>query len=94
MGVHIDLQYTGDGARVLVESSSEAPAVIPGGPAETAGVRPGDVIVSVDGTRIRDSQHLLVVLRSYAVGDTVAMVLRDDAGDERTVSITLAGSGG
>ncbi|GGK65601.1 S1C family serine protease [Ornithinimicrobium pekingense] len=94
MGVHIDLQYTGDGARVLVESSSGAPAVIPGGPAESAGVRPGDVIVSVDGTRIRDSQHLLVVLRSYAVGDTVEMVLRDDAGDERTVSITLAGSGG
>jgi putative serine protease PepD len=93
MGVHIDLQYTGDGARVLAQGGSDAPPVIPGGPAEVAGVRPGDVIVSVDGTRIRDSQHLLVVLRSYAVGDTVEMVLRDDQGDERTVSITLAGSG-
>ena len=94
MGVHIDLQYTGEGARVLEEGTEDARPVIPGGPAEAAGVRPGDVIVSVDGTRIRDSQHLLVVLRSYAVGDVVSMVLRDDEGRERTVSITLAGSGG
>lgn len=93
MGVHIDLQHTGGGARVLTGGTSDAPPVIPGGPAEAAGVRPGDVIVSVDGTRIRDSQHLLVVLRSYAVGDTVEIVLRDGEGDERTVSITLAGSG-
>ncbi len=93
MGVHIDLQHTGGGARVLTGGTADAPPVIPGGPAEAAGVLPGDVIVSVDGTRIRDSQHLLVVLRSYAVGDTVEMVLRDDEGDERTVSITLAGSG-
>lgn len=92
MGVFIDLAYTGDGARVLEETPSGDPPVVPGGPAEAAGVRPGDVIVEVDGTTIRDSQHLLVVLRSYAVGDTVQMVLRDGA-DERTVSITLAGSG-
>lgn len=94
MGVHIDLQYTGDGARVMPVPRDGADPIIPGGPAETAGVRPGDVIVEVDGVRIRDSQHLLVELRSHAVGDTVELVLRDDAGRERTVSITLAGSGG
>ena len=93
MGVHIDLEYTGDGARILADARNGASPVIPGGPAEQAGVRPGDVIVTVDGTRIRDSRHLLVVLRSYAVGDTVEMVLRDGSGDERTVSITLTGSG-
>lgn len=93
MGVHIDLEYTGDGARVLTDARNGASPVIPGGPAEQAGVRPGDVIVSVDDTRIRDSRQLLVVLRSYAVGDTVEMVLRDRSGAERTVSITLAGSG-
>jgi putative serine protease PepD len=93
MGVHIDLTYAGDGARVLSEGDADSPPVIPGGPAEAAGVQPGDVIVSVDGTRITDSSHLLVLLRSYAIGDTVEMVLRDEDGQERTVSITLAGSG-
>ena len=49
--------------------------------------------MSVDGTTIRDSQHLIVVLRSYAVGDTVEMELRTADDRERTVSITLVGSG-
>ena len=92
MGVHIDVRYTGEGARVMPEPQDGVEPVIAGGPAQAAGVRPGDVIVSVDGTRIRDSKHLLVVLRSHAVGDTVEMVLRDDEGTERTVSITLSGS--
>lgn len=94
MGVHIDLQYTGDGARVLAEGAPDVQPIIPGGPAEAAGVRPGDVIVAIDGTRIRDSEHLLVLLRSHAIGDTVEMVLRGEDGTERTVSITLAASGG
>jgi putative serine protease PepD len=94
MGVHIDLQYTGEGARVLPMDRDGSPPVIPGGPAEAAGVRPGDVIISVDGTRIRDSQHLLVVLRSFRVGDTVELTLRGEDGAERMISITLAGSGG
>ncbi|MFK5584544.1 S1C family serine protease [Serinicoccus sp. LYQ131] len=93
MGVLIDLTYTGDGARVQPGAGEDGgEAVVEGGPADRAGVRPGDVIVSVDGVRIAGSQELLVTLRSYAVGDTVEMVLRDEDGQERTVSITLAGS--
>jgi putative serine protease PepD len=94
MGVHIDLDYTGEGARVMAAPREGVTPVIPGGPAEQAGVRPGDVIVSVDGTRIRDSQHLLVELRSHAIGDDVQMELQDESGELRTVTITLAGSGG
>ena len=92
MGVHIDLQHTGEGARVMTEARQGTRPVVPGGPAEQAGVRPGDLIVAVDDTVIRDPQHLLVVLRSYAVGDTVTIALRDTEGEERTVTLTLAGS--
>lgn len=93
MGVHIDLQHTGEGAQVMTEARLGSRPVLPGGPAEEAGVRPGDLILQVDDTTIRDSQHLLVVLRSYAVGDTVTMRLRSTEGEERTVTLTLAGSG-
>jgi putative serine protease PepD len=93
IGVHIDLAFTGDGARVLSEERDGNAPVMQGGPAAAAGVRPGDVIVEVDGTRITDAQHLLVVLRSHAVGETVTIVLLGEEGDERTVEITLAGSG-
>ncbi|WP_139722084.1 S1C family serine protease [Serinicoccus chungangensis] len=93
MGVLVDLTYTGDGARVRREVAGEEDPVVDGGPADRAGVRPGDVILSVDGMPIRDSQQLIVVLRSYAVGDTVEMELRTAAGEDRTVSVTLVGSG-
>jgi putative serine protease PepD len=93
IGVHIDLAYTGDGARVLSEERDGSAPVIAGGPAAAVGVRPGDVIVEVDGTRITDAQHLLVELRSHAVGETVTVVLLGEDGAERTVEITLAGSG-
>ncbi|MFK5634672.1 S1C family serine protease [Ornithinimicrobium sp. LYQ103] len=93
MGVHIDLEYTGEGARVLAAPRGGTAPVVPGGPAEAAGVRAGDVIVSVDGTRIRDSQHLLVELRSHAIGESVQMELQDESGAVRTVTITLAASG-
>ncbi|WP_022925061.1 S1C family serine protease [Serinicoccus marinus] len=94
MGVLVDLTYTGDGARVLEEAAGEDPPVVPGGPADLAGIRPGDVILAVDGMTIRDSQQLIVVLRSYAVGDTVELEIRDGDDGSRTVEVTLAGSGG
>ena len=94
MGVNIDLRHTGDGARVLVEREDGVSPVVPGGPADLAGIRPGEIILAVDGTRVTDSQHLLVLLRSHAVGDSVELLVRDDRGQERTVTLTLAGSGG
>lgn len=93
IGVHIDLQYTGEGARVLSQSRDGIDPVVPEGPADVAGVEPGDIIVAVDGKRITDSTHLLVVLRSHAIGESVEMVLRGIDGAERTVSMRLAGSG-
>ncbi|MGO0576698.1 S1C family serine protease [Ornithinimicrobium panacihumi] len=94
IGVHVDVRYTGEGARVMGEGESDADPVIPGGPAEAAGLRPGEVILSVDGTRISDYQHLLVVLRSREIGEQVELEVRAGDGRERTVRLTLAGSGG
>src|SRR5690606_6593552 len=94
MGVHIDLLYTGDGARILSEDREGSPPVIPDGPAPPAGERPVHSIFPADYPRTRDSRHRLVVLLSYRLGDTVEMTLRADSGSERTVSITLAGSEG
>lgn len=93
MGVHIDLDYAGEGARVLAEAREGVQPIIPGGPAEEAGVLPADVIIAVDGTRIRDAQHLLVLLRSKEVGQRIEMVLQATDGSQRTVSLVLAGSG-
>lgn len=60
-----------------------------GSPAEKAGLKAGDDIVSVDGTRIIDPGHLAVVIGRYVAGDKVeAAILRGE--EEVTVTAELA----
>jgi S1-C subfamily serine protease len=57
-------------------------------PAEAAGLRPGDVIVSIDGEAIADLRAYADLLRRRAPGDTVRIrFLRD--GDEGEAEATL-----
>ena len=92
IGVMLDMSYTGEGAKVTEESFQGGDPIVEGGPAEAAGVQPGDVILAVDGERIDHGQHLIILLRSHEVGDDVQLLLRDVDGTERTVTMTLQGS--
>ena len=49
------------------------PAVTPGSPAEKAGIRDGDVILSVNGQKLTDHQTLGSVISQYDPGDTVTL---------------------
>ena len=64
------------------------PAITEGSPAEAAGLKDGDVILSIEGQAI-DAEHPLdAVLTSFAPGQTVTVsILRGS--EEREVSITL-----
>jgi serine protease Do len=58
-------------------------------PAAKAGVKAGDVIVSVDGTAIKDSRELAQKVGTMSPGSTVRLgVMRD--GGEQTINVTLA----
>jgi S1-C subfamily serine protease len=62
--------------------------VQPGGPADAAGVRAGDVVTGIEGDEVRELGDLLGALRARDPGDDVQLtVLRD--GDERTVEVEL-----
>jgi len=62
--------------------------VVPGSPAEKAGLRRGDVIVAVDGEAIEDHTDLTLRIRSHLEGDTVRLtVIRE--GKEREFRVTL-----
>lgn len=58
-------------------------AVEPGGPASHAGVRPGETLLSINGNEICD----ILDYRFYETDRHLSIVLRDDAGAERTVQI-------
>ncbi|MBU0495972.1 MAG: PDZ domain-containing protein [Chloroflexi bacterium] len=49
--------------------------VVPGSPAEAAGLQPGDVIVSVDRQRLQDGQNLADIVTQYRPGDEVTLGL-------------------
>jgi hypothetical protein len=58
-----------------VERGVRLSGVSPGSPAETAGIRPGDVIVGFDGKPIADLQAMTEVLQSHKAGDVVKVNL-------------------
>lgn len=89
IGVSLDRRWTGEGAKVMSEDPSQkGDAVIPDGPADNAGVKPGDVITELDGRKITDLDQLIVRIRSKAVGDKVTLKVQRD-GKEHELTMTL-----
>ncbi|MGW5423844.1 S1C family serine protease [Streptomyces sp. NPDC003943] len=93
IGVSLDMRYNGDGARVGDKAKGGASSVTPGGPADKAGIRPGDVITKVDGQRVHSGEELIVKIRSHRPGDTLRLTLTRD-GKEQTKTLTLGSSTG
>ncbi len=63
--------------------------VTPNGPAAKGGVKPGDVIVSIDGKPIKDGDALVADIASRKVGTTVQIgLLRNGA--KQTVTVGIA----
>ena len=62
--------------------------VVEGGPADRAGIQPGDLILAVDGVRIDEEDTLISVIRRHRPGDRIAITLWS-RGRERTVTVRL-----
>lgn len=70
------------------DSGVVALTIEPGGPADEAGMEPGDIITAIDDEPVATTEDLLAALRGYAPGDQVAVTfLRNGA--EQEVSVTL-----
>ncbi|WP_435974190.1 trypsin-like peptidase domain-containing protein [Streptomyces sp. Qhu_M48] len=93
IGVSLDMQFSGDGARVGEKGKDGAASVTPDGPAAKAGLRPGDVITKVDGQRVHNGEELIVKIRAHRPGDRLELTLTRD-GKELTKTLTLGSSQG
>ncbi|MGW5254515.1 S1C family serine protease [Streptomyces sp. NPDC004012] len=93
IGVTLDMNFAGDGARVAAKGTDGGPAVTQGGPGDRAGVRPGDVITQVDGARVHSGEELIVRTRAHRPGDRLALTVVRDGG-QRSITLVLGSAGG
>jgi len=83
LGVEVD-----HGEYVIGDSQAQTPGVVPDSPADKAGIKEGDVIVSVNGQELTDSFTLSNSIADYQVNDVITLgVWRD--GETLSIQLTL-----
>lgn len=88
IGVQVGMKDTGDGATIAQTGNNGSDSVTPGGPADKAGLRPGDTITKLDNTVIDSGPTLISEIWQHKPGDHVTLTyLR--GGKEHTAQVTL-----
>ena len=80
LGVNIDDAGSSGGARVM--------SVSPGGPAAEAGVKPGDLIVAIDGKSLGSGRDLVFQMRAVEPGQKVNLELQRDGKPVKVTVVT------
>lgn len=73
---------------IELESGVYVEEVVADSPAETGGVKAGDIIIKVDGKDVSDLAYLRYLLFNHSVGDTMKMVVYRD-GEEKELELLL-----
>lgn len=71
------------------ENAAHVDGVLPGSPADKAGLKIGDVIVSIDGQHVSNRITLLKLIRTFKIGQTITIGVRRNQ-HERSIEATLA----
>lgn len=82
---NLDVEY---GVLIVRGETRGDLAVIPGSPADKAGLTENDIILEIDGQKLDGSTSLATLIRTYNVGDTVTLKVMQD-GEEREVEVEL-----
>jgi len=80
-GISIDSTFDGVGAKIA--------EVVPDGPAASTDLKVGDIVTKINGEAVEDSTELIVAIRRNNPGDTIVLTVKNNAGNEREVSVVL-----
>ncbi len=76
------------GVLVLRGTNPGELAVIPGSPADKAGIEENDLVTEINGKRLDEQHSLLSRLAEFSVGETITLTIYHD-GTEKKVELTL-----
>src|SRR3954454_550769 len=84
LGVQAAADVTGG----VAPAGAEIADVTAGGPAEAAGLQPGDIIVAIDGKPVDEFGQVSQIVNQHKVGDQIDVRV-DRGGGERSFHVTL-----
>jgi len=88
IGASVSLEDSSSGAKITEQGASGSAAVESGGPADKAGLKPGDVITKLDDHVIDSGPTLIGEIWTHKPGDQVTITYERD-GKSHTVQLTL-----
>ncbi|MFF7095910.1 S1C family serine protease [Streptomyces rubradiris] len=88
IGASVSLEDSSDGAKITDQGTGGAAAVESGGPADKAGLKPGDVITKLDDHVIDSGPTLIGEIWTHQPGDKVKITY-ERGGQEHTADVTL-----
>ncbi|MGV9567389.1 S1C family serine protease [Streptomyces sp. NPDC003480] len=88
IGASVSLEDGSSGAKITDQGAAGAAAVESGGPADKAGLKPGDVITKLDDSVIDSGPTLIGEIWTHKPGDKVTITYERD-GKSHTVDLTL-----
>ena len=87
LGISVDSSFSNGGAKI----TSGASGVSAGGPADLAGLKPGDIITKFDGKSIGGADELIVAVRAKSVGEKVHLTyLRNGTSHDVVATLVAA----
>jgi S1-C subfamily serine protease len=90
LGVQVESASSAANQGVPSGSGALVEEVLPGTPAASTGLSPGDVITSVDGKSVSSPSSLQAALEEHHPGDAVRVGWADQSGQTQSARLTLA----